>query len=50
MMEVRVEGLRSALAAGEEKAEALVAELRMRPSLVMVEDLKQQIRMLQAVG
>ncbi|KAG1675885.1 hypothetical protein FOA52_001542 [Chlamydomonas sp. UWO 241] len=49
MWESRVEGLRSTLSATESHAAALEAEMGMRPTVNQVEDLRHQIRLLQAV-
>jgi len=46
----RCEGLRSALRAQEGHAEALERELTTRPTVQQVEELRQQLRLMQAVG
>eukprot|EP00955_Chlamydomonas_euryale_P042772 352421-Chlamydomonas_euryale.AAC.53 len=49
MWESRVEGLKATLSATEAHAQALDQELGMRPTAAQVEDLRHQIRLLQAV-
>lgn len=50
MWATKLEGLRATLQATTLHSQALEEELAMRPTVVQVEELKQQIRILQAVG
>lgn len=50
MLEAKVEGLRATLAATEQHAQALEEELAARPTQQQMEDLRQQLRVLQAIG
>ncbi|KXZ54818.1 hypothetical protein GPECTOR_4g889 [Gonium pectorale] len=50
MLEARLEGLRSTLAATEQHAAAVEQELAARPTQSQLEDLRQQLRVLQAIG
>ncbi|GIL82821.1 hypothetical protein Vretifemale_11744 [Volvox reticuliferus] len=50
MLETRMEGLKSTLAATEQHAAALEAELAARPTPLQLEELRAQLRVLQAIG
>ncbi|GIL55034.1 hypothetical protein Vafri_10686 [Volvox africanus] len=50
MLEARLEGLKSTLAATEQHAAALEAELAARPTPLQLEELRTQLRVLQAIG
>ncbi|GFR50386.1 hypothetical protein Agub_g12601 [Astrephomene gubernaculifera] len=50
MLEARVEGLKATLAATEQHAAALEEELAARPTQAQMEELRQQLRVLQAIG
>ncbi|KAG2490870.1 hypothetical protein HYH03_010788 [Edaphochlamys debaryana] len=50
MLETRLEGLRATLTATEEHAAALEQELAARPTQSQLEDLRSQLRVLQAIG
>ncbi|KAG2424374.1 hypothetical protein HXX76_014583 [Chlamydomonas incerta] len=50
MAEARLEGLKATLAATEQHAAAVEAELAARPTQGQMEELRQQLRVLQAIG